>query len=498
MLVLLSAMLVGGGGCQEPSGTQDRSRATGTPPAVQNPVRPTSAPAADPGPPTRPPPDTPTALRLAQSPSANYPALSALAAQAAAISPALAEAFAGAFTGTSVTILGPLNTEDAAALHDSFRDFERFTGIDIQYERSPSFEAILVARVDQGNAPDIVDFPQPGLAAHFARDGRIVDVATFIRPAWLEQNYAQSYREIATLEGPNGPIMAGIWHRVSPKSLVWYPKAAFDQAGYTVPQTWAELRALMDQMVADGHTPWCIGIESGPLTGWVAADWTEDLLLRTTTRAHYDQWARGTLPFTDPIVTHAVTAWSAIWFNDQYVYGGRAAIVSTNFSVAPTPMFATPNPRCWLHKQGSFITDFFPPGRTPGTDYSVFSLPPIRPADGTPVLFSGSLMVVFNDRPEVRAVAAFLSSGASVERWVNAGGVVAPHRDAHLAWYHNALDRAIADIMYQADYLRVGRADLMPTVGGAEPLWEGLRAYIVGTVDLDTMLEQVQARWPGP
>ena len=42
-----------------------------------------------------------------------------------------------------------------------------------------------------------------------------------------------------------------------------------------------ELIALSDQMVADGNTPWCIGVESGNATGWTATDWMEDIMLRT-------------------------------------------------------------------------------------------------------------------------------------------------------------------------------------------------------------------------
>ena len=41
---------------------------------------------------------------------------------------------------------------------------------------------------------------------------------------------------------------------------------AFDEAGYKVPTTWDEMLALSDQIVKDGDTPWCIGIESGGAT----------------------------------------------------------------------------------------------------------------------------------------------------------------------------------------------------------------------------------------
>ena len=60
------------------------------------------------------------------------------------------------------------------------------------------------------------------------------------------------------------------------------PKAEFDAAGYEIPETWDDLLALSDQIVADGGIPWCIGIESATATGWPATDWIEDIMLRTT------------------------------------------------------------------------------------------------------------------------------------------------------------------------------------------------------------------------
>ena len=106
------------------------------------------------------------------------------------------------------------------------------------------------------------------------------------------------------MPGKDGnPIMAGVWERVNGKGFVYYPKKAWDAAGYKIPTTYDELKTLMDQMVADGSTPWCIGIESGAATGWVATDWIENIMLRTTTPENYDAWVQGKLKFSSPEVT---------------------------------------------------------------------------------------------------------------------------------------------------------------------------------------------------
>jgi 6-phosphofructokinase len=64
---------------------------------------------------------------------------------------------------------GPFTDEDAVKFNNSIADFEAKTGIDIQYEGSKEFEATISIRVEAGDAPDIVDFPQPGLLANFVK-----------------------------------------------------------------------------------------------------------------------------------------------------------------------------------------------------------------------------------------------------------------------------------------------------------------------------------------
>ncbi|WP_199623600.1 ABC transporter substrate-binding protein [Paenibacillus alkalitolerans] len=398
------------------------------------------------------------------------------------------------FAGTAVKMFGPFTDEDAVKFDAAIKPFEEQTGIDIQYEGSKEFEATIAIRVNGGNAPDIADFPQPGLLANFVKDGKVLDAGTFLDMDKLKQNYNQSWLDMAMMDGPNGDIMAGVWHRVNAKSLVWYPKKEFEEAGYKIPQTWDELIALSNQIVEDGGTPWCIGIESGAATGWPATDWLEEIMLRTTSLENYDKWTTGELPFTDESVKNAVKKMSEIWLNNDYVYGGRKAIVTTFFGDSPKPMFDNP-PGCYMHKQGNFITSFFPPGLAAGEDYSFFYLPPIDEQFGKPVLVAGDLMAAFNDRPEVRAVMEFFTTGESVSGWVASGGAISPHKDLPLDAYTNEVDRGIAEIILNADSARFDGSDLMPGAVGAGTFWKGMTDYISGTVDLDEAMTEIQAGW---
>ncbi len=379
----------------------------------------------------------------------------------------LEQALTGAFAGTSVTFDGPFADIDAVLFEESVAPFEEATGIDINYIGDKEFEGRIAIAVDGGNPPDIADFPQPGLLAGFVRQGHVVDPTSFIPMDWLQQQYNQSWLDMATIEGPDGSdMMAGTWYRMNTKSQVFYPKAQFEAAGYEIPETWDELLALTQTIADDGDPAWCIGIESGAATGWAATDWTEEMMLRTAGTEAYDAWVAGTLPFDSPEVRKAIETWSEIWFNPDYVFGGTDGIVTTNFGDSPAGMFEDP-PQCWLHKQGNFITGFFPEGVEFGTDWDMFYLPGVDETHGKPYLVAGDLNAMFNDRPEVRAVMEFMTTPESAIGWLQNGGALATHQTVTPDMYGQEVERKLAEFVAAATDFRFDGSDLMPGEVGA-------------------------------
>jgi alpha-glucoside transport system substrate-binding protein len=392
--------------------------------------------------------------------------------------------------GATVTIFTPAGDEQARVFEQNFVNFEAETGIDVVVEITPDFESVARVRSEAGDPYDILNFPQPGLMADFARDGFLVDLTSFIPLSDMQAQYAQSWIDMLTVDGK----VYGVWHGVDVKSLVWYPKAAFEAAGYEVPQTWDELIALSDQIVADGGIPWCIGIESGGATGWPATDWVEDVMLRTAGAEKYDQWTRGELKFDSPEVRNAFETVGEIWFNEDYVLGGTTAIATTAFGDSPLRLFDDP-PSCWLHRQASFIPNFFPEGTEMGVDVDYFYLPPIDPAMGKPVLVSGNLLSLAKDSPAGRAVIEFAMSAESVEAEVKAGNAIGPMNGVSLDWYPTDTQRGYAEILMNADTFRFDGSDLMPGAVGAGSFWTGATDWVSGK-SLDEVVAAIDASWP--
>ncbi|MDM8528714.1 ABC transporter substrate-binding protein [Anaerolineales bacterium HSG24] len=399
----------------------------------------------------------------------------------------LSRAYAGEFDGTTVVVDGPFTDEDEVKFRKGVEAFEEATGITVDYIGSKEFEASISVRIDAGDAPDIADFPQPGLLASFVRQGKVVDPTSWMSDDWLKQQYNQSWLDMAVMEGQS----AGVWHRYNAKSLVWYPKGQFEAAGYEVPQTWDEMLELTQMIADDGDSAWCIGIESGAATGWTATDWTEDMMLRTTSLENYDAWVAGELKFASPEVKTAIETWGEIWFNDEYVLGGTDSIVTTFFGDSPVPMFDNP-PKCWLHRQGNFVTSFMPDG----ADYGFFYLPPVGEEYGKPFLVAGDIMAMFNDRPEVRATMEYFTTPESAAGFLQQGGALAAHQTATPDMYGQDVERGIAELVQEATSFRFDASDLMPGEVGAGSFWKGMTDYVSGAADLDTVLDEIDTSWP--
>jgi len=393
--------------------------------------------------------------------------------------------------GETVTIFTAAADEQAAAFQAEFDDFTAETGIEVVVEGSGDFEVLATTRAEAGDLPDIINFPQPGLMADLARDGHLIDLSPFLSNEYLLQQYDQSWIDQGTVDG----TLVGIWHNADVKSLVWYPKAAFDAAGYTVPETWDELLALSDQIVADGGVPWCIGMESASATGWVGTDWIEDIMLRTNSLESYDQWVSGELDFASPEVKSAWETAAEVWLNPDYVFGGTTGILTIAFGDSPLPLFEDP-PGCYLHKQASFVVNFFPEDAVVGEDVDYFYFPPINEADyGKPVLTSGSILSMGQDSPAIRKVMEFLTTKESVEYEVKQGLFVAPQKDVPLEWYPSAALAGFAEILANADSTRFDGGDLMPGAVGTGSFWTGVVDF-VGGKDLDTVLKDIDSSWP--
>ncbi len=398
--------------------------------------------------------------------------------------------------GEQITVFGPWLGPDQENVEAVLTEFANQTGADVRYVGSDSFEQQIRVDAEAGSAPNIAVFPQPGLAADMARDGFLTPLADGTGD-WIRENYAagQSWVDLGTYAGADGnDALYGFFYKIDVKSLVWYVPENFEDAGYDVPTSMEDLKALSDQIVADGGTPWCIGLGSGGATGWPATDWVEDLMLRTQPASVYDEWVANDIPFDDPRVVAAIDEFGAFARNDDYVSGGAGAVASTDFRDSPKGLFSSP-PQCYMHRQASFIPAFFPEGTVVGEDADFFYFPSYASKDlGNPVLGAGTVWAITNDSPGAHALIEYLQTPVAHEIWMARKGFLTPHKGADTSAFSDPTLRKMNDILLNATTFRFDGSDLMPGGVGAGSFWTGMVDYAGGKSAGDVATE-IQASW---
>ena len=409
---------------------------------------------------------------------------------------AVAALVAGPVAAEQLTVFGPWLGPDQENVEVVLADFAEKSGHDVRYVGSDSFEQQIMVDAEAGSAPNVAVFPQPGLAAGMASRGFLAPLKDGTAD-WIRENYAagQSWVDLGTYAGQDGADqLFGFFYKVDLKSLVWYIPENFEDAGYEVPETMEELKALTEQIVADGETPWCIGLGSGGATGWPATDWVEDFMLRTQEPSVYDQWVSNEIPFTDPAVIGAIDEFG--WFarNDDFVAGGAGAVASTDFRDSPKGMFDSP-PQCYMHRQASFIPAFFPEGTVVGEDADFFYLPAYASKDlGSPVLGAGTLWAITNENEAAHELIAYLQTPEAHELWMGLKGFLTPHKGVNADAFSDPTLKKMNEILLGATTFRFDASDLMPGAVGQGSFWTGMVDY-AGGKDAAAVAKDIQDSW---
>ncbi len=401
--------------------------------------------------------------------------------------------------------------------------FTEATGIEIELTR---YDGNDWARILSGDIPrpDVLVFP--GELPDWARD-RALDLTGWLDHETLRTDFGDYLLNTSTVasgalrqRANTRAVGVPVW--LDLHSMVYYPKAAFEAAGYEVPTTWDELVALSHQIVDDGRTPWCMGFAhagSASVDGWPAADLIQDLVLRTGGVDAYDEWARGRIGFTSPEVLEAGRLADALVFEPGFVTPtpDRLAIVNWLDQIftmlEPDPDTGAP-PSCWFSLQRSFVLRLYGTSDVViGEDVDYFPLPPVDPDIGAPIVGNVTLASGLTDRPEVRRLLEYFADPSFGSRWAPffgdlngpppVNGYLAPNRRFDLASYGPVDDplahvkrRMVDDLWSAVDAgtLRGNTAEVMPrSIGGLSVRQNAFNAGMIDWVAGDKTIEEVFA-----
>lgn len=390
-----------------------------------------------------------------------------------------------------VTVITPYTPP--ARLTRSLDAFEESSGIDVVVEDvGGDFAGLIAVRAREADPPDIAVFPQPALLEEVVEEGLVLPLPDDVA-AKARATQRQDLIELAEYGGET----YGLWVRVIPSSLVWFNRPAFERAGYEVPRTWGALEALTARMIADGRVPWCLGLEAQGATGWVLTNWLEDSILRFRGREFYNRWAAHEVPVDHPHVVAEMRRITNLLFQPGAVRGGATGSLRTATNEAPLGLTASPVPRCWLHRQASWVAEVFPRKAVVGPDRTldIFAVPGPDAATPPPLEFGGDIAVRLTENPAAERLLDYLLSDEFERQEARERGFASARAMPDPGALPDNANRDIAEVVSTMGPGGFDASDLMPPEVGTGTLWAAMVDVAEGADPADA-LAAVERSWP--
>lgn len=153
-------------------------------------------------------------------------------------------------------------TEMVDTLKEIIKDFEaEDPNIHVKMTSVPGAGTVLKTRVLAGDVPDVINiYPQNMDFQEWAKAGYFYDMTGKAYLNNLKNHYANEYR--INKKVYSVPLTANV-------SGIYYNKTKFQELGLEVPKTWDEFVKLVEQIKADGETPFALaGSEGWTLNGY--------------------------------------------------------------------------------------------------------------------------------------------------------------------------------------------------------------------------------------
>jgi len=371
----------------------------------------------------------------------------------------------GANPGDEVTVLYQWSGLEEESFSNIVAPLVEACGIAFAPESSRD-QALVDTRVQAGTPWDVLIWPTTGPASQYNEQlVAMGDIGANF------ENYESYWVNLGTIGGR----WLAVPVKADTKSIIWYSPTAFEAYGYDIPQSFADLDALVEQMVADGNIPWSMGMESGDATGWTGSDFIQDLLLVMEGPDYVLDLISGNVSYDDAGVAAAYEQYAKWAADPTYNVGGADGTLSVGFLDAIYKPFADP-PEAMMVKQSGFagaeVAKQFPE-LSYGTDYDFFGFPGAQGLQG-----GADWMMAFSDAPAVQALTAYLTSDAGGEAWAAEGFALTPNNAGRGHYIDEALTKS-SEILASASGFTPDMGDsIQPGFGSAE--WTAIIDVVSG------------------
>ncbi len=370
--------------------------------------------------------------------------------------------------------------------------FTEETGIEVVYEPDNLLVENVVKSGFLEDPTHIAFLPRPGIIRQLAEDQELKRLDDPSDPIidldLLNNTLSPTFIQL----GMNNTELYGLAVTSRSKSTIWYDIATFEEYGFSIPESWADLITISETLVADGITPFSVGGGDG----WPLTDWFENIFVRLYGREAYGElFILRTIDWDDPRVIQTLATMSEMLLPyDERLASSQDSILSVSYRDSIRSWLEGDAP---LYYEAGFVRSYAEeifPDLICGEDYSFFTFPQIDLRYGKPIVGGSQLAVVFTDTPEAREFMNFIASPEAATAWVttDVGAIISPNLGVDIEDYQNACAALEANQIRQANSFVFDGSDLMPGIFGEYAFFTSLQDYLINPLAVDEILEYLQ------
>jgi len=375
-----------------------------------------------------------------------------------------------------LTVFSLWSDDEEANFKEALAAFTDDTGIPVKHVGYDTLELLITVptQLRAGVAiADVVIAPWPSWILSLAGEDYLTSVGDMIDTTKLPETYL----DVVTADNE----IWGAPFKVSGKPGFWYRKSFFTANDLTVPTTYGEFEALLEEISQVSGVD--AAVASGNGVGWPLSDTTEAFIIGLGGYQLQLDLIFGDAQFNSTAV--------------EDVFVELASLLQAGYFSVPDD-FDAQVARVWdgtygIYFQGSFITAF-EPFASNLDDVGFFPFPE---TDGATGAVDYAIMPAFTEHPdEAKQLIEFLAGDEAQEIMVGLGGFAAANTDVPDSAY-SSIDLEVLQFLRTVTVV----PDLDDAIGGAfqTTFWDQLKGlWVTPTTNLDTLLQNLQNAWSAP
>ena len=380
-----------------------------------------------------------------------------------------------AYQPTDIKIGGP-NFPQLEYFEEELDLMAEDLGIKISYEPFNDIETHLIKNPDHNL--DIALIPNPQGVVNLGQRGIALPIVNYLDSSLMNEIFTQHLQEITTSKQDNQNY--GAWFRLLPNSLVWYDVSKYEALGSPTFNSYEDMVKFTKENSYEDSPLWCMDIESGASTGWIATNWLEDTILHKFGPSVYDEWFKQDKLSSTSEITLSILEIGKLIFIEDAVYGGNKRMVRKEFRNNYRNLLDDSN-SCTFSWSGHFASYFFPEDTTYGIDYDFFKLPS---ADNKNAMVGiGDVLIGLNMEANTSKVINLLVSENFGKNWMSKedSQFIAANINSNIESLNNQMtikETNLVKASLDNDLFRFDASELMERRIGSDSLWYALTKYI--------------------